>query len=85
MSYKEGFLKFLKFTGKRLFGALYFDRVAGWSPATLVKTNSGQVLFFEAFFKIFRNIFLVKLFPTATARCKCNVIEIIIQNLGKKY
>ena len=55
---KKGVLRnFTKFTGKHLRQSLFFNKVAGFSPATLLKKRLAQVFSCE-FFEISKNIFL---------------------------
>ena len=51
------FRNFAKFTGKRLCQGLFFNKVAGQSPATLLKKTLAQVFSFE-FCEISKNTFL---------------------------
>ena len=54
---KKGVLRnFAKFTGKHLCQCLFFNKVAGLRPATLLKRDTGQVFSCE-FCKISKNTF----------------------------
>ena len=66
-SVKKGVLKnFTKFTGKHLCQSLFFNKVAGLRPATLLKRDSGADVFSCEFWEIFKNtIFIEHLWMTA--------------------
>ena len=53
------FRNFAKFTGKRLCQGLFFNKVAGQSPATLLKKTLAQVFSFE-FCEISKNTFFTE-------------------------
>ena len=55
---KKGVLKnFTKFTGKHLWQSLLFNKVAGLSPATLLKTRSGTCVFLRILWKFQEHLF----------------------------
>ena len=59
-SVKKGVLRnFAKFTGKHLCQRLFFDKVAGLRPATLLKKSLAQVFSYE-FCEISKNTFFTE-------------------------
>ena len=60
-SVKKGFLKiFIKFTGKHLCQSLFFNKVAGLRPATLLKKRLWHTCFPVSFAKFLGTTFLQK-------------------------
>ena len=58
-SVKKGVLRnFAKFSGKHLYQSLFFNKVAGLSPATLLKKRCWHRCFLVNFAKILRTPFL---------------------------
>ena len=56
---KRGFLRnFAKSTGKYLYQSLFFNKVAGYRPATLLKERLWHRSFLVNFVKFFRILFL---------------------------
>ena len=59
MFYKNGVLKnFAKFTGKYLFQSLFYNKVAGLGPVTLVEKRLWHWCFPVNFAKFLRTLFL---------------------------
>ena len=57
---KKGVFKnFSKFSRKHLCQSLFFNKVAGLKPATLLKRDMAQVFLYE-FYKIFKSSFFIK-------------------------
>ena len=57
--YKKGVVRnFTKFTGKNLWQSLFFNTIAGLSPATLLKNRLVVDLIFG---KLFMNLFLMNI------------------------
>ena len=70
MLYKIFVLKnFAKFTGKQLCWGLFFNKVEGLRPATLLKKTPIQVFSCE-FCGIFKNIFFHRIPPVAASEQK---------------
>ena len=74
---------FKKSTGKQLRHILFFNKVAGLRPSTLLKTGSGTILFCE-FCDIFQNTFFPRTPTVAASHVKTNFIQTIIKEV-KKY
>ena len=55
---KRCFKNFTQFTGKHLFQSLFFNKVAGLRPATLLKINFGTGVFLRNFVEFLRPLFL---------------------------
>ena len=67
------FENFAKFTGKHLCQSLFFNKVAGLGPATLLKKVLAQVFSCE-FCEIFKNTFFTE-HVRATAPMMCSIIK----------
>ena len=71
--YKKGVVKnFAKFTGKHLCQSLFFNKVAGLNPATLLKKETLEQVFSCEFCEISQNIFSYRT-PLVTASESPNV------------
>ena len=75
---KKGALKnFAKFTGKHLCQSLFFDKVAGLRPATLLKMRFCHSCFFGEFCKIFQNAFLQNTSEQLLWKCICLFVDLL--------
>ena len=93
---KKGVLRnFTKFTGKHLCQSLFFNKVAGLRPATLLKKRLWHRCFPVNFVKFLRTPFLQNTFFTehlwttaSTRSIYCNTCALFlkqVQQLGEKY
>ena len=63
---EKGFLRnFVKFTGKHLCQSLFFNKVAGLRPATLLKKETLAQVFSCKFYEISKNNFFYRTPPVA--------------------
>ena len=76
---KKGVRNFRKFTGKHLCQILFFNKVAGLSPAILLKTSLWHRCFPVNFTKFLKTVFTEKLQTTASANV---LIEFMITSLS---
>ena len=63
---KDALENFTKFTGKHLCQSLFFNKVPGITPATLLKKRLAQVFSCE-FCEIFKNTFFYRTSPVAAS------------------
>ena len=76
---KKGVRNFRKFTGKHLCQILFFNKVAGLSPAILLKTSLWHRCFPVNFTKFLKTVFTENLQTTASANV---LIEFMITSLS---
>ena len=65
---------FSKVTGKHLCQSLFFNKVAGLRPATLLKKTLAQVFSYE-FCEVSKNTFFTECFPLAVSETGTNLIQ----------
>ena len=74
--YKKGFCKnFAKFTGKRLCQSLFFNKVAGLRPTTLLTKRLSHRCFPVKFAKFLRTPFLQS--TSGNWFSKCNIVKLL--------